>query len=154
MTQPKAVEAARTPEAKEKKKKKLKEIEHQQGEKNSQYGTIWIHNDKLKRSKRIKKIDKIPKGWKRGRVINFERQETLAKKREDKKNETRNRKEITTQEKIKFYTNWYSIYETVNFKTFCEITNYKKTQQNLCSKFKKFVKEYDPKVKNGHGDNK
>jgi hypothetical protein len=44
LNQPIAIQFARTPEAIEKKKKKLKEIKHQQGEKNSQYGTMWITN--------------------------------------------------------------------------------------------------------------
>lgn len=42
--QPLGVEAARTPEARKKQKEKLKEINHQQGESNSQYGKMWITN--------------------------------------------------------------------------------------------------------------
>jgi hypothetical protein len=41
--------------------------EKQSGNKNSQYGTMWI-TDGLK-NKKINKTDYIPKGWKRGRVI-------------------------------------------------------------------------------------
>jgi hypothetical protein len=66
--QPKAMEAARTPEAIEKKKRKLKEIKHQQGEKNSQYGKIWITDGTKKGSYRIKKGDPIPEGYRKGRV--------------------------------------------------------------------------------------
>ncbi len=39
----------------------------QQGESNSQYGTMWITNDT--NNKKIKKTDVIPKGWRRGRKI-------------------------------------------------------------------------------------
>lgn len=49
-------------------KKRFKEIKHQQGEKNSQYGTIWIHKDNA--VKKIKKEEEgkyINIGWKRGR---------------------------------------------------------------------------------------
>jgi hypothetical protein len=42
-----------------------KEIGHQQGDKNSQSGTIWITNEI--ESKKIKKIDPIPDGWRKGR---------------------------------------------------------------------------------------
>jgi hypothetical protein len=66
--QPKAVEAARTPKAIEKKKKKFKEINHQQGDKNSQYGMMWITNGKKDGSYRISKDDAIPEGYRKGRV--------------------------------------------------------------------------------------
>jgi hypothetical protein len=38
---------------------------HQSGKGNSQFGTMWITNDK--ENKKINKHDSIPKGWKRGR---------------------------------------------------------------------------------------
>lgn len=60
------------PEFREKINKRLKEIDHQKGEKNSQFGTKWIHNEELKVSKRIKKEEDIPDGWKLGRKIKFE----------------------------------------------------------------------------------
>lgn len=59
-------------ETKEKLKKSLKEIQHQQGEKNSQYGTCWIHNDK--ENKKIKKDELesyLSKGWIKGRKMKF-----------------------------------------------------------------------------------
>lgn len=40
---------------------------HQQGEKNSQYGTMWICNIHLKENTRISKNDPIPVGWIKGR---------------------------------------------------------------------------------------
>ncbi len=66
--QSKAVEAARTPKAIEKKKKKLKEIEHQKGEKNSQYGKMWITNGTKEGTYKINKNDLIPNGFRKGRV--------------------------------------------------------------------------------------
>lgn len=66
--QAKAVEAARTPEIIEKKKQKFKEINHQQGEKNSQYGKMWITDGTKEGSYRIDKGDPIPKGYRPGRV--------------------------------------------------------------------------------------
>jgi hypothetical protein len=44
---------------------------HQKGEKNSQYGTIWISSLTEQRSKKHKKTDPIPEGWIRGRKFNF-----------------------------------------------------------------------------------
>lgn len=52
-------------ETKEKMSKTHKNNNHQVGEKNSQYGTCWITNDK--ENKKIKKGDMIPNGWRLGR---------------------------------------------------------------------------------------
>ena len=41
--------------------------EHQSGEGNSQYGTMWVTNGK--ESKKIKKVDAIPDGWHKGRKM-------------------------------------------------------------------------------------
>lgn len=38
------------------------------GEKNSQYGKMWICNDLTKESTRIMKSDPIPEGWRKGRI--------------------------------------------------------------------------------------
>lgn len=43
----------------------------QTGNKNSQYGTRWIHSLSEKRSIRIKKEDPLPEGWSEGRKIKF-----------------------------------------------------------------------------------
>lgn len=56
-----------TPEVNKKRIAKFKEIGHQQGEKNSQAGTLWITNGT--ESKKIKKTDSIPEGWNKGRKI-------------------------------------------------------------------------------------
>ena len=37
-----------------------------EGQKNSQYGTIWITNEK--ENKKIKKDENIPNFWRRGRI--------------------------------------------------------------------------------------
>jgi hypothetical protein len=50
-----------------KRKKKFKEIGHSQGEKNSQFGTMWITNGVANR--KIKKTSTLPEGWKKGRKI-------------------------------------------------------------------------------------
>ena len=70
--QPLAVEAARTPENIEKKKRSLALINHQQGDKNSQYGTIWITNGTKEGSYRINKTDPIPEGFRKGRISRSE----------------------------------------------------------------------------------
>lgn len=57
-----------------KRRQTFKRIRHQQGDKNSQYGTCWIYNLNLKKNKKIKKEeinDWISKGWISGRKIEF-----------------------------------------------------------------------------------
>ena len=63
-----AVEAAKQPESIEKKKRKLKEIKHQQGDRNSQFGTMWVTNGLS--NKKIKKGDPLPEGYFPGRKLN------------------------------------------------------------------------------------
>ena len=43
-----------------------RKIKHAQGEKNSQYGTMWITNKQENR--KIKKTDLILEGWRKGRI--------------------------------------------------------------------------------------
>lgn len=53
------------PESIEKLKKTYKKIKHQQGERNSQFGTMWITNGK--ECCKIKKDQSIPEDWRKGR---------------------------------------------------------------------------------------
>lgn len=53
--------------AKEKRKETFNRTQHQQGENNSQAGTMWVTNGLS--NKKIKKTDAIPNGWNKGRVI-------------------------------------------------------------------------------------
>lgn len=145
----KGVEASKTPEARERQKQRFKENGHQQGEKNSQYGKIWIYNLEKRESKRIGDNEIIPDGWKVGRIVDFDAYFERQKKNEEKKEKVKKEKERIRKEKVKFYTEWYQIYQQTNFIKFCEITGYSKSQQNLCDKFKKYVDEYTPKVNNG-----
>jgi len=60
--------AAQSPTARAKQKQAYKEIQHQQGNKNSSFGTMWITNDA--ENKKIKKTDSIPAGYRKGRLCN------------------------------------------------------------------------------------
>ena len=68
LNQSKATEASKTPEARKKQKEKLKEIEHNKGEKNPQYGKMWITNGTKEGTYRINKEELIPEGFRKGRV--------------------------------------------------------------------------------------
>jgi hypothetical protein len=148
IAQKKGTQIANTPENRAKQRQSLARIKHQQGERNSQYGKRWVHNKSLRTSKRIGNTAPLPKGWEEGRIVDFDAYDNKIKKREINKIKNKQARETHKQEKIKFYTEWYKIYEKTNFKEFCQITGYNKSQQNLCSMFKTFVKEYTPRAVN------
>lgn len=59
----------------------------QKNKRNSQYGTMWIHNANTQENKKIKKDSEIPNGWKKGRVLcwkKYKREENRAKELEAK----------------------------------------------------------------------
>lgn len=58
-----------TDDSKQKRKETYKLIGHQQGEKNSQFGKMWIYSIETLKSKMILKTDSIPEGWIKGRKI-------------------------------------------------------------------------------------
>jgi hypothetical protein len=66
--QKKATKASKTPEARRKQKEKFKEINHQQGESNSQYGKMWITDGTKEGTYRINKGESIPEGFRKGRI--------------------------------------------------------------------------------------
>jgi len=66
--QVKASDASKTPEAIEKRKETFKKNGSAQGEKNSQYGRIWISNPLTKEFKRLERSECIPDGWVRGKT--------------------------------------------------------------------------------------
>lgn len=65
------VDHLNTEAVKKKRKDSFTKIGHQQGEKNSQFGTMWIHSLEEKKSKKINKGEVIPEGWLPGRKIKF-----------------------------------------------------------------------------------
>jgi len=52
-----------------KKKETYKKISHQQGTKNSQYGSMWITDGTKGNTRKISKEDPIPEGYRKGRVF-------------------------------------------------------------------------------------
>jgi hypothetical protein len=53
------------------KQKMSQKAKQRTGDRNSQYGTMWIHNVELKECKKIKKDVPIPDGWEKGRKMKF-----------------------------------------------------------------------------------
>lgn len=65
--QPEAVIAALSVESRKKRIDSFSRIGHQKGEKNSQYGTMWVTNGR--ENKKINREDAMPEGFKRGRTL-------------------------------------------------------------------------------------
>ena len=110
------------------------------GDKNSQYGTMWIYNDFLKQNNKINKADPIPEGWFKGRIVDWEQKEKDNLQKRLKQQE----KEMELTKKILFYENYYEIYKNVGFDEFVNITAYSKTKANLVQQFAKYVKSFVP----------
>lgn len=66
-----ALLAAQTEQAREKRLNTFENIEHQKGENNSQFGTMWICNNDIKSNSKVSKNMIIPEGWVKGRVMGY-----------------------------------------------------------------------------------
>lgn len=104
----------------------------QSGERNSQYGSIWVYDLITKKAFRIKKTDALPNNCKYGR-IDEKQPSNYMNMLQDRRNE-----------KVENYTKWYKIYDLYGFEKFCEITSYSFSKQNLVSQFKKYVTDFIP----------
>lgn len=60
---------AASPESNQKRKDTMKRKGHSQGEKNSQFGMMWIYNLSTLDNKKIPKDSVIPDGWVKGRKV-------------------------------------------------------------------------------------
>ena len=127
-------------------------------ENNNSYGKKWIHNDKLKQSKLVKKEqlqEYFDNGWKLGcvregywelhfnkvkikikkeRIISKEKAQELLKNKIDRENRLK--------ERIKKLEELYKIYSTNNWKDFVKLTGYKYSWPCFVAQCKKHVKDF------------
>ena len=101
----------------------------QGGEKNSQYGSKWIHNPLTKESKKIK--GEVEDGWFLGKYKSPKPK--VISKREQKINQTH-----------VLYNNYHQIYDKLGFEKFVEVTGYTKSKQNLVQMLSKHVESFVP----------
>jgi len=66
-TQAKGQHAALSKSSRAKRKDTFEKIGHQQGEKNSNFGKHWVHNDTLRQTKLVIKTSPLMDGWAKGR---------------------------------------------------------------------------------------
>lgn len=113
---------------------------HQQGEKNSQFGKVWIHNMFLRESKPVD-LDEvdwfIANGWIKGRFLNFDRPEEIEKEmsiRIEKKKE-KNKEIIESYKEIfdlyKKIGSYRLVAEHFNISHVSVFNRIKKYEQNL-----------------------
>lgn len=138
--QKKGSEAAMSKEAQEKRKLTFESIGHQQGTKNSQYNTVWIHNIELKQNRKVPKDSPIPDGWILGRIVDFDAHEKKLLQKKKQQEMAAQKK----QDKIKYYENMYDVYINKGFDYIKNTLHYDKTQENLIMMFRKYVKNYVP----------
>lgn len=105
------------------------------GEKNSQYGKMWIHNPELQQSKRINKYDIIPNGWIKGKVQDWNKYNQKQKEKQDKQLE----KERKRLEIIELYKQYYQEYQKSGFQGVVEKFGYKYSRINFLNMCKKYV---------------
>lgn len=113
------------------------------GNKNINFNHIWIHNDKLEKSKSILKNDLnfyLLNGWEIGNVINWKSYKYKKELKEKKKKEKLKQQE----EKIRLYEYYYQLYNNYGWEEFKRITNYKFSKQNLVMRCSKYLKDFKP----------
>jgi len=107
--------------------------ESQRGDKNSQYGTRWIHNPVTLESTKIRVSDTLEKGWVIGRTPKRHKEPCV------------NLASLTKREEnITLYRQYYEIYSKVGFSEFTRITGYKNSKQNLVQRFAKLLDDFKP----------
>ena len=128
--------------------------ERQSGEGNSQFGTRWIFNLDLKKSRKIGKTAPLPDGWEEGRIINFNKKVLVKVNTAKKKTKKQILKDIRSKHyKIK-KSRWYReakarnlygqfIQSGLSLRKFAESKNL--VAMTLSKNFKEFIVNYNVK---------
>ena len=130
-----------------KQKISLKNKNNHLGERNTQYGKIWINNPNIEQNKIINKelLDiYLNNGWMKGRILNWEAYKINNKKTYVKP--SRQKQVIKTMnhklEMKKLYSLLYKYYKDGGWKNVLKHYDYKYSRINLLQQFKKYVPEY------------
>lgn len=115
---------------------------NQAGEKNSQFGTIWISNGL--EEKKIKASDQIPEGWTKQRLFTLRK---VATKKEKvikllvlEEQELKNKQ---IENKVKELNTLYDLYKVEGFEA-VKKTGYKYSKPNLVTQFAKYLPDFIP----------
>ena len=123
----------------------------QSGKRNSQFGTKWISNIDLKKSKRIKKDEPLPNGWVEGRNVwkqiennirKEQRKTKLLKRKQELDLKLKNKLE-KKQKNIDDVKSHYDDFINGNFNSMSEYArSVGINKMTLSKRFRKFIPEY------------
>lgn len=106
------------------------------GDRNSQYGTMWINNGSI--NKKIKNTEVIPAGWNKGKykkIFIFQEQCRIEKTKY---------RELQKTKQSKLYSKYHDIYDNLGWNKFVEITSYPYSKPCFVQMLKKYVPEFKP----------
>lgn len=142
----------------------------QSGTGNSQHGLMWIHNIDLKQNKKVYKNTKIPSGWQKGRIVNFDlwllKQEEIRQRRNQKLEKQKEKiaqqeciRSLAQQEKKKsqietknYIVGLYEEFKLGNYysvKEFHKINDIKVSRMTISKYWRKYIPEYKENSKEG-----
>ena len=117
----------------------------QSGERNSQFGSVWIHNKILKENKKIKSHELIPEGWEKGRISNFEK--PLRDPNFDYKRAAYDKRK---EEARKVANDLFDKFKESQYNSICAFAKANNTTQpRLCMLWKKHVDEFNQNRQHG-----
>lgn len=117
----------------------------QSGSGNTQFGSLWIHNNSLKENKKISQTDAIPDDWEKGRIINFD------KPRKDPNFDYKRAAYDRKKEDAKVLANkLFDKFKESQYTSICAFAKANNTTQpRLCMLWKKYVDEYNQNRQHG-----
>lgn len=121
----------------------------QSGKNNSQFGQKWIYNLELRVSKRIQKDEEIPKGWKLGKIQDFQFLDRCCKKcgihlHLKCRSKIKMCKLCKNDINILILNEYYNYYKEHGFLKFRKKYDYSYSQQNLVKLFQVYLHNFIP----------
>lgn len=116
--------------------------ENQSGDKNSQFGTIWISNKELKINKKVKKSNFYSDGWVIGRNC-WLKEDRLEKRKIDRGLSKIKREEKSTnlEEETKYYWELFKNGDYYSLRDFAK-KEYLKSHVSLTKNFRRFIPDF------------
>ena len=114
------------------------------GDKNSQFGTVWIYNVNLKQNKKLLKTDSIPDGWIKGRKI--KEKNCLERKKDIRRTIIEKKQEDVNKEVIELFEE-YEDSQITSLTQFFKSKNLKCTGPGMLMRFARIVPNYKLRLK-------
>jgi len=119
---------------------------------------MWIHSKELQQNKKISKVDLLPDGWVKGRIVNWNKlkqKESVIKEKSVEKLQAMDnnlakikikqiKKTQHRENEVNKYRDWYHLYADVGYVEFVKLTGYQYSQPNLVQRFASLLHEFVP----------